>query len=566
MSACRSLELLACFLLVAMGAQAHDGHDHDAPKTPVSTTSAPRADASSEDFEMVVIARGGQLRIHLDRFRSNEPVTGATLEADTPQGLLTPIADGAGVYVSSAPWISTPGAYDLAITVAADGLADVLTTTLTIPPPPASKDPPASLISAWIGSAVAQGARDRIETHDISIWWVAGSGFFAGILAMGFWRRRTAVFVRGFPLIGALALLAALGVSSPAAADLPGAQPAPAAAMAPLVARDTAQRFADGTIFVPKPTQHILAIRTLLTEMQTFPVSVEMPGRVINDPAGVGLVQASVAGRLVPPPGGFPHLGVRVSAGDVLALVRPSVGAADVTTQQQQSHELDQQIVIAERRLERFRQIQGVMPRAQIEDAELELSGLRTRRANLERAPRDSEKLVAPVDGVIAAVQAIAGQIAEPNAVIFQIVDPSRYWVEAMSFQFQPIDEVATGRLGDGRTVVLRYQGSGLVDRNQAILVHFSINGDTQGLRAGQFLTVLANTRDERRGIAVPRASILRGQNGQSIAYEHTDAERFVPREVRVEALDGDHVLIVSGINAGKRVVTQGAELLNQIR
>jgi DNA-directed RNA polymerase beta subunit len=55
-------------------------------------------------------------------------------------------------------------------------------------------------------------------------------------------------------------------------------------------------------------------------------------------------------------------------------------------------------------------------------------------------------------------------------------------------------------------------------------------------------------------------------RTGQSIVYEHTNAERFLPREVRVEPLDGHQVLIVSGIEAGRRIVTQGAELLNQIR
>ncbi len=56
------------------------------------------------------------------------------------------------------------------------------------------------------------------------------------------------------------------------------------------------------------------------------------------------------------------------------------------------------------------------------------------------------------------------------------------------------------------------------------------------------------------------------GSIGQSLVYEHTNAERFVPREVRTEPLDGDRILIVSGIEPGKRIVTQGAELLNQIR
>ena len=552
--------LVASLLLMATTAVAHEGHDHGAPPPPVSSTIAPRADASSGDFELVAIARGDRLWVYVDRFRGNDPVEGALLEIDTPHGLLAAAANGEGAYVADAPWLSAPGSYDLAITVQAAGVVDILTATLTIPAPPPAPAAPVSLVGELIGSAVAQDIRERIATRDTSLWLVAAGGFLAGLLCMAVWRRRAVASAAAI-----VALIAAGVAPRPAEASAQAAPAAPATA-ASVVARDVSQRFADGALFVPKPTQRILGIRTLFTEVQTFQGSVELPARVIPDPAGAGLVQASVAGRLAPPPDGFPRLGPRVAAGDILAFVQPSVGAADVTTQQQQSRELDQQIAITERRLERFRQIQGVVARAQIEDAELELAGLRTRRANLERAPREPERLVAPVAGVIAAVQATAGQIAEPNAVIFQIVDPSRYWVEASSFESHPIDEVAAARLADGRTVALRYRGSGLADRNQAIPIHFAVEGETRGLRAGQFLTVLAKTRDERRGIAIPRTGILRGANGQSIVYEHTNAERFVPREVRVEPLDGDRVLIVSGVESGKRIVTQGAELLNQIR
>ena len=45
-----------------------------------------------------------------------------------------------------------------------------------------------------------------------------------------------------------------------------------------------------------------------------------------------------------------------------------------------------------------------------------------------------------------------------------------------------------------------------------------------------------------------------------------TTAERFEARPVRVEPLDGGRVLVAEGIGSGKRVVTQGAELLDQVR
>jgi multidrug resistance efflux pump len=40
--------------------------------------------------------------------------------------------------------------------------------------------------------------------------------------------------------------------------------------------------------------------------------------------------------------------------------------------------------------------------------------------------------------GVIGASNAVAGQIADPNTVLFQVVDPAHLWVEALSFEAMP--------------------------------------------------------------------------------------------------------------------------------
>ena len=79
-------------------------------------------------------------------------------------------------------------------------------------------------------------------------------------------------------------------------------------------------------------------------------------------------------------------------------------------------------------------------------------------------------------------------------------------------------------------------------------------------------MTVLATTDEEQKGIAVPRSALVRSANGQDVVFEHVSAERFEARPVRVEPLDGKSVLIAAGFDAGKRVVVQGAELLDQIR
>lgn len=531
------------------------GHDHDAPPPSVSTAIAARVDASSPTFELIGVLRDGRLTLFLDRFGSNEPVTNAVIEVETPAGSLTAKPNLDDTYTLDAAWAGRATKHDLIFTVTAGNDVDVLTGTLT---PPHSEDA-ASLAgeTSWLFSlAVARGIRDRVAASDPSLPVVALLAFLGGLFVARRRRKKVAAAIALACVLGVVA-----GVQTPALADSPGtAKPAQASV-------DLAQRFADGAIFVPKATQRILAIRTVMTRSEAHRRAIVLPGRVIPDPGASGNVQTSGTGRLSPPSGGFPRLGARVKAGDVLAMVQPAIGSADITTQQQQARELDQQIALVQRRLERLRPVANLVARSQIEDAELELKGLQNRSANLERAQkREPETLLAVVDGIIAAASATPGQVVEANAVIFQIVDPARLWIEALSFDAAAGTRNASARLADNRVLALDYQGTGFADRSQAIPIHFAVTGETRGLRPGQLLTVLAESDESRTGIAVPRTSVLRAANGQSVVFEHASAEWFVAREVRTEPLDGERVLIVAGIEPGRRIVSQGSELLNQIR
>ena len=331
---------------------------------------------------------------------------------------------------------------------------------------------------------------------------------------------------------------------------------------------ELAQRFPDGGLFVPKPVQRILAIRTALTQVSAHRKSLELPGRIIPDPNASGFVQASVSGRLSPPQGGFPKLGTAVKVGDLLAFVTPPFQAIDVSDMRQKAGEHDQQIAIVERRIARYELLAktGAVPKVTLDEAVLELKGRRNAARPLDKTRGEPERLIAPVSGVIAAGNAVSGQIAETNAIVFQIIGPARLWVEALTFSLLPDAQSATARTGEGRRLTLAFQGAGLTDRSQAIPVHFAVEGDTKGLRVGQLVSVLAPTGEEAQGLAVPRTSILRAANGQTILFEHTTAERFEPRVVRVEPLDAERVLLLDGLQPGKRVVVHGAELLNQIR
>ena len=534
---------IAVLFLAAGDVLAHEGHEHE-PAPPPARTAA-RGEAQSEALELVAVAEGNALAIYLDRFNSNEPVGRAEIEIETPAGPVTARADAGDVFRIAAPWLEKPGKYDLIVTVTTDRDSDVLPVTLEIPDP------------ATDGSAATLSERSR---QIVLLAGATAGGFgFALLLVVAVGRRRKHATAT------AVALIATLFVITGAIAHEGHEH---AAAPAQPIGRDLSQRQPDGSVFVPKATQRILAIRTTMTADGRFQRTIELPGRIIPDPNASGLVQASAGGRLSPPPGGFPRLGTRVNAGDVLAHVTAPLQAIDISDMRQRQGELDQQISIVERRVARYEPLVqgGAVTRVQLDEARLELQGLKDRRAALDKVRREPEALLAPVGGVIADGTPVAGQMAQPNTVVFQIVDPARLWVEALSFDALAAATVASAQTAQGHSLTLTYRGSGFSDRNQSIPVHFAIDGDVSRVRVGQFVTVFASTGEEMRGIALPRAAVVRSANGQDLVYEHVSAERFQPRPVRIEPLDGERVLIAAGITADKRIVVQGAELIDQVR
>ena len=536
----------ATFIAILLApARAHEGHDHGEAKPLASDLSAaPRGEATSSAFELVAIARERDLLLYLDRFDTNEPVEGAVVEVETPEGSVRATATPGDGYRLPAPWLDKPGSVDLIVTVTTDQTSDILPVTLTIPVPMAGASP--------AGAASGSAARTLVAVL------LAAFAVCAGVLAF----RRRPVRAASNVLFMAIALWGSASASAHDGEDHGNQQ------KTSTVTGDLAKRLPDGSVFVPKPTQRIFAVRTIVTIDGVQQRTTELPGRVIPDPNASGFVQSAIGGRLSAAPGGFPRLGTQVKEGDVLAYVTPPMQAIDVSDMRQRQGELDQQISISERRLARFEALapSGAVARSQLEDARSELQGLKERRSFLDKARREPEALIAPVSGLIADGNAVAGQIVQPNAVVFHIIDQTKLWVEALSFDAVLNAQAASAKTSAGNTFPLSYRGSGFTDRSQSIPVHFAIDGDPSGLRAGQFVSVLVNTKDFGKGIAIPRSSLVRSSNGQDIIFEHKSAEIFVPRPVRVDPLDGDRVLVAAGLESGMRVVTQGGELLDLVR
>ncbi len=104
--------------------------------------------------------------------------------------------------------------------------------------------------------------------------------------------------------------------------------------------------------------------------------------------------------------------------------------------------------------------------------------------------------------------------------------------------------------------------------RNNATMLTFALPAAAPAtLRAiGQRVSVLLETGEPVKGTILPRAAVVTAPNGQSVVFEHTEAERFTPKLVLFAPIDADRVVVTSGLAAGDKIVIEAASLINQVR
>ena len=328
------------------------------------------------------------------------------------------------------------------------------------------------------------------------------------------------------------------------------------------------KRQPDGSVFLPKPAQRQLGVRTLLAAEGQHPKSFELAGTVVMDPNAGGKVQAALAGRLEAGPRGLPGVGQSVRKGEVLAYVVPTVGAIERSNQVAQQVELRAARDLAARRVARLKDLADTVPRKDIETAQSELLSLTQRLGAVGAGLASRDALVAPVSGVIASANAVAGQVVDARELVFEVVDPLRLRIEALAYDTAQAHSVAGATLAvGGQRVPLRFMGAARSLRDQALPLQFTGDSAVLGtLALGQPVRVFVQSADKVDGLQVPVASLLRNPANQTIVWVKESPERFVPRVITFVPLDGASVAVISGLKAGDRVATQGATLINQVR
>lgn len=535
-------------------AQAHEGHDHSEPAIEVTAadSAAQRVSSTGTLFELVGVAQGHRLTLFVDYADTNAPVEGAAVEVETEgETPIKAVADGGGSYHLEADWLDRPGPKPLVFTVTAGDSADLLNAVLTTPP--------AGSASNGVSGSMGAGSGEA------RLWLWLGIGFLAG-LGLAFLMRF--VSRAAGPLAVFLAVGVAVALPREAVAHEGHDHAEDHAAELPVLQGTRPSRQPDGSVFLPKPTQRLLSIRTQPVRMEEAPVTHKAIGTVIADPSASGWVQAPMDGLIELEGQSLPFTGQKVTAGQILARLSPTIPLADLGTMQQLRAEVAGKLKVAEQKLSRLAQIATVVAQAQIDDTKAEIEALKEQGRVLQFKDVQRFDLVAPISGVISAANVRAGQVVNTRDTLFEIVDPERLWVEAAGADIHGDPEVtgAVAHDADGHTLAMEYVGRSPQLKQQSQSLLFRITEQHPGLAVGSSVTVVARRKLAEKGFVVPENAVVRGRNGLPQVWIKTAPESFEAVLVSARALDGLNVVIETGLKAGDRVVTEGAELLNQVR
>ncbi len=177
--------------------------------------------------------------------------------------------------------------------------------------------------------------------------------------------------------------------------------------------------------------------------------------------------------------------------------------------------------------------------------------------------------LLAPASGVVMEKRIVEGQAFTPGSTLYMIGDLSSIWVEADIFESDvgliregmPAEVTIAAMPGRTRTGRVQYVYPMLEDRTRSMRARVQLSNSDGALKPGMYATVRF-TADLGETLTVPGTAVL--QTGErAVVFVDMGGGSLMPHEV-VLGIRGDRrVQILSGLEAGQRVVTSAQFLLD---
>ncbi len=321
-----------------------------------------------------------------------------------------------------------------------------------------------------------------------------------------------------------------------------------------------------------------------------------LPASVLVRPGMQAQVTSPMAGRLLLPSGrSMPMMGHRVEAGQVLALIEPSISEAGARLVEAEGEVVRARLALEQadttfRRIETLARVEAKSAR-ELQEAEFAVKlaqakydGALALQATYRHVTTNlgssggtvtppAVALRSPIAGIITAQSGAAvGEFIGGERAVFTVLDAATVLIEAR------VPEISLGRLGGSKAAFYELPGApglftAITGEGGGRLVYLGIQvdgatrtaplvyevGNAGGrLRVGQSVNLYVETDRVESALAVPSGAIVE-EGGRPMAFVQVGGETFQRRDLALGIREGNWVQVLSGIQAGERVVTQGA-------
>lgn len=177
----------------------------------------------------------------------------------------------------------------------------------------------------------------------------------------------------------------------------------------------------------------------------------------------------------------------------------------------------------------------------------------------------------APIDGIVTGRAVNLGQVVGVGQELFVVTDLADVWVVGDLYE-QDFSRVGVGARAAILTAAypnlsvtgrVTYIDPRVDPQTRTAKVRVEVPNPDRRLRLGMFVTLAFTTSGGERAVVVPRAAVQTIGERHVVFVPAKDEEgKFLQRDVRVAGLVGDAYKIVSGIEPGELVVTEGSFFL----
>lgn len=369
-----------------------------------------------------------------------------------------------------------------------------------------------------------------------------------------------------------------------------------------------------GTVKFLMEQQWLIRMKLAKAEEQTVSRQVRATGRVVPAPNSQASVSTPVAGILSDKQ--LPRVGQYVSGGQQIAVIRQTATASEEAQTRAAAMQIEAQnaqLQIENARLESDKRTAAgdvATARVRLDAAQREadrmqrlFDGNAASQRQLQAAQSDRESAQAGYDAAVRRLEALnnirpaklpvgsadrwlganqysvsapfGGYVTRVNKSIGEQVSPGDAIIEISNLDIvyveAPIFERDLNLLGSSRkatfwTSAHEQEFSGIVldigstidEQTRAANVIFEVQNAGRALRLGMQADVRLDAEQSVSVVMIPKESIIESE-GKKYVYVLLSGEEFQRREVNVLDEYGENVGIVSGIEKGERVVTQGA-------